>query len=219
MTALDESRFLALLREVLDACAQPLPAGADLQFADYLRLLWKWNQTWNLTAVRDLEEMISRHLADSLSVRRWLEGSSIADVGSGAGLPGIPLAIAEPMRDFVLIDSAAKRTRFMVQAAAMLGLGNVTVIRTRAEDYRPESGFDTVMSRAFASLAGFVSAAGHLCNEGGHMLAMKGQFPESEIAELPASWLVSAVHALTVPGLAAERHLVVMTQAPGKMGG
>lgn len=203
----------------LAAFGQSMPRDAARTLGEFLRLLDKWNQTWNLTAVRDPLAMVPRHVLDSLSIRPWLAGSRVVDVGSGAGLPGIPLAIAEPAREFVLIDSAAKRTRFMTQAAAVLGLGNVRVVRIRAEDYRPDSGFDTVISRAFASLAGFVNAAGHLCGKEGQLLAMKGQFPEDEIAGLPESWQVSASHALTVPGLAAQRHLVVLKQAPGKKGG
>lgn len=203
----------------LDALGQSLPAGARERLLDFLQLLEKWNRTWNLTAVRDPLQMVPRHVLDSLSVRPFLSGDSIADVGTGAGLPGLPLAIAEPDRQFVLIDSAGKRTRFVTQAAATLGLGNVTIIRSRAEDYRPESGFDTVVSRAFAALAGFVSVAGHLCKESGCMLAMKGQLPGDEIAELPKPWRADAVHALTVPGLDAQRHVVIMNKAPEKMGG
>lgn len=214
-TAVDQNGLDQSLRAALDALAEPLPAGAAEQFADFLRLLAKWNRTWNLTAVRDPEEMVTRHLADSLSVRRWLAGDSIADVGSGAGLPGIPLAIAEPGRHFVLIDSAAKRTRFMVQAAATLGLDNVTVVHSRAQDYRRDTGFDTVISRAFASLADFAAAAGHLASPTGRLLAMKGRHPGEEIADLPAAWRAVEVTALRVPGLQAERHVVILNRASG----
>ncbi len=214
----DQQGFDRALQQALDAQPEPLPAGASRQFAEFLHLLWKWNQTWNLTAVRDPVQMVTRHLADSLSVRRWIRGHSIADVGSGAGLPGIPLAIAEPERQFVLIDSAAKRTRFMIQAAAALGLSNIQVVRSRAQDYHPDSGFDTVISRAFASLADFTAAAGHLAGPGGRLLAMKGQYPEDEIAALTGSWGVRSVDPVRVPGLAAERHVVVLNADTGTAG-
>lgn len=206
-----QSALLAGLNDL----GQAFPSGAADALLDFLHLLDKWNKTWNLTAVRDPLAMVPRHVLDSLSVRPWLTGSSIADIGSGAGLPGIPLAIAEPERQFVLIDSAAKRTRFMTQAAATLGLANVTVVRSRAEDYRPESSFDTVISRAFASLADFTAAAGHLAKPGGCLLAMKGRFPGDEIAQLTSNWRAESVPQVKVPGLEAERHVVVLKRAAG----
>lgn len=214
---MDTTRINSRLQEATGRLGEPLPDGALDRFAEYLGLLAKWNQTWNLTAVRDPEEMVSRHIADSLSVRPWLNGKSLVDVGSGAGLPGIPLAIAEPDRQFLLVDSALKRTRFMVQAAALLGLANVTVVHSRAQDYRPDTGFDTVISRAFASLADFVAAAGHLASPTGQLLAMKGRHPGEEIAALPGSWQVASVSAIGVPGLEAERHVVIMNQASNRV--
>jgi len=208
-----EASVKAALEEGLSELGSTLPAGATDSLLDFLRLLEKWNKTFNLTAVRDPMEMVPRHLLDSLSIRPWLAGGRIADVGSGAGLPGIPLAIAESGRRFVLIDSAAKRTRFMTQAAATLGLTNVEIIHSRSQDYRPDSGFDTVISRAFASLADFAAAAGHLAKPDGRLLAMKGRYPGDEIAQLPAGWQAKRVESLTVPGLAAERHVVVLHAA------
>lgn len=210
---MSDTTLVSALRNGLTSLGQDVPSGAAETLLEFLHLLAKWNKTWNLTAVRDPLEMVPRHVLDSLSVRPWLKGRRIADIGSGAGLPGIPLAIAEPERQFVLIDSAAKRTRFMTQAAATLGLANVEVIRSRAEDYRPDSGFDTVISRAFASLADFTAAAGHLSLSGGQLLAMKGRFPGDEIAQLPADWRATGVETLAVPGLEAERHVVVLHAA------
>ncbi|NNF52634.1 MAG: 16S rRNA (guanine(527)-N(7))-methyltransferase RsmG [Gammaproteobacteria bacterium] len=210
---MSDPNLKSVLGNGLSELGSALPAGVTESLLDFLRLLEKWNKTWNLTAVRDPIDMVPRHVLDSLSIRPWLAGTRIADVGSGAGLPGIPLAIAEPGRRFVLIDSAAKRTRFMTQAAATLGLSNVEVVHSRAEDYRPDSGFDTVISRAFASLADFTAAAGHLAKPDGRLLAMKGRYPGDEIAQLPATWQPAKVESLTVPGLAAERHVVVLRAA------
>lgn len=207
-----------MLRAGLEALEQPMPEGSIGKLAEYLRLLDKWNQTWNLTAVRDPLAMVARHVLDSLSIRPWVVGPDIADVGTGAGLPGVPLAIAEPTGHFVLIDSAAKRTRFVTQAAATLGLTNVTVVRSRAQDYHPDSAFDTVISRAFASLADFTAAAGHLAKTGGRLLAMKGQLPSAEIAELSGAWRASTVEAIAVPGLEAQRHVVVLNAVIGAAG-
>ena len=215
---MSDAHLQSALDDGLSSLGQTFPSGAAETLLAFLRLLDKWNKTWNLTAVRDPLEMVPRHVLDSLSVRPWLEGPRIADIGSGAGLPGIPLAIAEPERQFVLIDSALKRTRFMTQAAATLGLANVTVVHSRAEDYRPDSGFDTVISRAFASLADFTAAAGHMVKPAGCLLAMKGRFPGDELAQLPANWRSTAVEALTVPGLEGERHVVVLHAADGSDG-
>ncbi len=215
---MSDARLKIALDNGLSSLDQTYPSGAAEALLEFLLLLEKWNKTWNLTAVRDPLAMVPRHILDSLSIRPWLAGARIADIGSGAGLPGIPLAIAEPGRQFVLIDSAAKRTRFMTQAAATLGLANVEVVHSRAEDYRPDSGFDTVISRAFASLADFTAAAGHLCSDGGRLLAMKGRFPGDEIAQLPANWQPAAVESLSVPGLEAERHVVVLHAANGNDG-
>ena len=175
---------------------------------DYIALLGKWNRVYNLTAVRDPVEMVPLHLLDSLAVAPHLHGVRILDVGSGPGLPGIPLAAILPELRFTLLDSNGKKTRFMQQAAIELGLSNVDVVHARVENYHPPEGFDTVISRAFASIADFVSLAGPLCRQGGRLLAMKGRYPEDELAGLPAGFKVAAVHALRVPGLDSERHLV-----------
>jgi 16S rRNA (guanine527-N7)-methyltransferase len=176
----------------------------------YVQLLDKWNQVYNLTAIRDPREMITRHLLDSLAVVPFIKGPRVLDVGTGAGLPGIPLAIALPDLEFVLVDSVAKKTRFLVQAVAELGLKNVTVETRRVENHLPGDLFDTVISRAFSHLAAFVAATGPLCRPGGVLLAMKGRYPQDELATVPAGYQVREVARVTVPGLDEERHVVCL---------
>ena len=195
-----------------------LPDGAVSQLLDYLRLLEKWNRVYNLTAVRQPREMVHRHLMDSLAVTDWLRGQRVADVGTGGGLPGIPLAIARPDLRFTLIDSSSKKTRFLKHATGKLALDNVSVAQCRVEDYDGASAFDTVISRAFSTLGDFVRLAGHLCGPGGRLLAMKGVLPVSESAQLPGGWSVDETHRLEVPGLDAERHLLLVSQRhPGEI--
>lgn len=174
---------------------------------DYIALLTKWNQAYNLTAVRDPAEMVTRHLLDSLAVGPHLTGQRIIDVGTGAGLPGIPLAILFPERHFVLLDSNGKKTRFLVQAKASLGLDNVTVVHSRVEEYRPEEPFDTVIARAFAALTDILSLCEHLIAKEGNVLAMKGDAAEAE--SVSEGFRVDELVTLNVPGLAHEkRHLI-----------
>jgi len=187
-----------------------LPEGAEAKLLAYLALLDKWNRVYNLTAVRDTERMVSHHLLDSLAAAPFFPGETVLDVGSGGGLPGIPLAIARPDLRVTLIDSIAKKTAFLLQAKAELGLKNLHVITGRAEDFRPETGFDVVTSRAFSDLKEFVTLTRHLLKPGGRWLAMKGLYPHEEIAVLPAGVKVSADQALVVPGLQASRHLIVL---------
>lgn len=175
----------------------------------------RWNRVYNLTAVRDPQQMIPRHLLDSLAVLPYLRGATVLDVGSGAGIPGIPLAIASPERQFALLDSQAKRTRFLRQAQIELELGNVEVVHARAEAYQPQRTFDIVLARAFAELAELIALAGHLCAPTGELLAMKGAYPAAEIEGAPSGWEVVAVERLIVPGLAGERHLVRLRRASG----
>ncbi len=184
-----------------------LPEAAEQVLLEFLTLLAKWNATYNLTAIRTPTDMVSKHLLDSLSVLPFLQGRRIVDVGSGAGLPGLPLALACPDREFVLLDSNAKKTRFITHAAATLGLRNVQVVQKRAEDYRPEELFATVISRAFASLRDFVRRSGHLGAPHARFLAMKGRLPEAELKSMPAGY-AAEVHALRVPGLDAQRCVV-----------
>jgi 16S rRNA (guanine527-N7)-methyltransferase len=187
-----------------------LPDAAEAKLLAYVTLLDKWNRVYNLTAVRDVERMVSHHLLDSLAAVPYFRGEAVLDVGSGGGLPGIPLAIARPQLQVTLIDSIAKKTAFLRQAKADLGLANVNVVTGRVEDYRPESGFDVVTSRAFSDLREFVTLTRHLLKPAGRWLAMKGLMPHEEIASLPDWVRVSANYELLVPGLGAGRHLIVL---------
>ena len=192
-----------------------LPHGGVAKLLAYLALLDKWNRVYNLTAVRDAERMVSHHLLDSLAAVPYVQGGAphlvrVLDVGSGGGLPGIPLAIARPELQVTLIDSIAKKTAFLLQAKAELGLGNLNVVTGRVEDWRPAEGFDVITSRAFSDLKEFVALTRHLLKPAGRWLAMKGLYPHEEIAGLPADVKVGADHALFVPGLEASRHLIVL---------
>ena len=174
----------------------------------------KWNRVHNLTAVREVEQMVVLHLLDSLSVLPHLGAAkTVADVGTGGGFPGIPIAIARPDIHVTLIDSSHKKGSFLEQAKAELGLSNVTVVCGRVEQWKPESRFDVVVSRAFAELSDFVAQAAHLVVPGGRMLAMKGVHPFEEIARVPASHRVAQVLELKVPTLDARRHLVFLEAA------
>jgi 16S rRNA (guanine527-N7)-methyltransferase len=172
--------------------------------------LLDWNTRFNLTAIREPREVVTRHLLDSLSLQPHLVGRSAADIGTGAGFPGLPLAIVNPQRQFALVEATGKKAKFVAHAVEKLGLANVQVVNARAEKWRPQQPFDNVMSRALGSLDDFVRHAGSLCAPGGRLLAMKGQYPEQEIAEIPRSWRVVAVPRLTVPGLDANRHVVIL---------
>ncbi|WP_174876070.1 16S rRNA (guanine(527)-N(7))-methyltransferase RsmG [Vogesella oryzae] len=175
----------------------------------YLGLLAKWNQTYNLTAIREEERMVSYHLLDSLTLVPQLDGGTrLLDVGSGGGMPGIPAAIARPDLHVVLLDANHKKTTFLRQAAIELKLPNVEVITGRVEAYQPEQKFDRITSRAFAELGDFVKLSRHLLAADGQFVAMKGVYPYEEIAQLPEGFAVSEVRPLQVPGLDAERHLV-----------
>lgn len=198
------------LKAGIAALGLALPDGAEAKLLAYLALLDKWNRVYNLTAVRDADRMVSHHLLDSMAAVPFFEGGAVLDVGSGGGLPGIPLAIARPAARVTLIDSVAKKTAFLRQAKAELGLGNLEVVTGRVEEYHPAAGFDVIASRAFSDLREFVVLTRHLLNPGGRWLAMKGLYPNEEIAQLPPGVRVSADHALVVPGLGATRHLIVL---------
>lgn len=188
-----------------------LPADAEDRLCAYLGLLAKWNRVYNLTAVRDENLMVTHHLLDSLVLLPHLgEIASLADIGSGAGLPGIPLAIARPEMAVALIEVNHKKASFLQQAKIELKLDNVSIHCVRVEDLIVPSPFEVVTSRAFSELATFVDLAGHLLAPGGRLLAMKGFHPEDEIAQLMAGWQVTQGVSLKVPELAAQRHLVVI---------
>ena len=182
----------------------------------HLDLLDEWGARMNLTAIRDRPSQVTKHLLDSRSVRAHLRGPRVADVGSGAGFPGIPLAVVEPGRHFALIESTGKKCRFLEHVRDALGLANVEVVQSRAEGYEPRERFDTVLARAVGPVADLVKVAGRLVAGGGRLLAMKGRYPEEELAAKLNGWKVAAVHRLSVPGLEEERHLVELCRSHDK---
>ena len=204
----------SLLRQGIVELGLTLPESAFSQLDDYITLLAKWNRVYNLTAIQGEEKFVSHHLLDSLAVVPHLPVGRVVDVGSGAGLPGIPIAIANPERGVTLLDSNRKRGTFLKQVIAELGLANASVAIDRAELFRPHETFEAVISRAFSDLADFIGLAGHLCKSDGVLLAMKGAYPEQEIARIPKQWTVSEVISLSVPQLDAARHLLVLRRVP-----
>ena len=184
--------------------------GDDQMLMAYVTELMNWNRVYNLTSVRKPGDIVTRHVLDSLTLLPHLHGDRILDIGTGAGLPGIPLAIACPEKQFVLLDSSSKKLRFVRQTLGILGLDNVTLEDARIEEYQPERLFDTITCRAFSDLPDFYRYAAHLCADGGKMLAMKGVYPMTEVECLEDKTLIDEVVALKVPGLDAERHLVIM---------
>ncbi|HEY1071174.1 MAG TPA: 16S rRNA (guanine(527)-N(7))-methyltransferase RsmG [Thermomonas sp.] len=209
---------IAALRPELEAglaqlSQEPALAGPLL---DYLALLARWNATYNLTAIRDPREMLAKHLLDSLAMQPFVRGlATLADLGTGPGLPGIPLAIATPGLQVTLVESNGKKARFLREAVRQLQLGNVQVAESRIEAFQPGATFDAITARALATLPLILDLGGHLLGDDGRLLAMKGVVPDDEIAALPPGWGVAAIHPLRVPGLAAERHLleIVRTRA------
>jgi len=184
---------------------------------DYLSLLLRWNRTYNLTAVREPLEMVDKHLLDSLAMHRHLDGiaatgGALADLGTGAGLPGIPLALAKPGLRVTLVESNGKKARFMREAVRKLGLSGVRVAESRIEALDEPGAYDAITARALATLPLIVELGGHLLKPGGCLLAMKGIYPHDEVAALPAGWNVTGSYPLQVPGLDAERHLLVITR-------
>lgn len=200
-----------VLRSGLAALGIALSEAAIDKLLAYVELLVKWNQTYNLTAIRDGDEMVTQHLLDSLSILPYLaEVNRLADIGSGAGLPGIPLAIARPDLHVTLIDSVQKKSAFQQQAKIALGLSNVGIYSGRIEDFNKHGEFDAVTARAFSELALLVRGGAPLLRAGGCILAMKGVLPQAEVAALPADWQVRAAPSLQVQGLDAERHLLIL---------
>lgn len=209
---------IAELQSLLTAGTHELAVPLDEQQRNKLLKLiaevTEWNVRFNLTAIRAPDEMLRKHLLDSLSVHPYLYGQTVADIGSGAGFPGLPLAVANPQRHFTLVESTGKKARFLQHAIGALGLTNVKVANDRAEAWKPPQRFDTVICRALGSLQEFVRVAGHLCAQDGRLLAMKGQYPHEEIDSLPGSWRITKVHRLQVPGLDAQRHLAELARTP-----
>jgi 16S rRNA (guanine527-N7)-methyltransferase len=197
-----------ILAAGLSALQLTLAMDQQQRLLAFIALLEKWNRSFNLTAVEGAGAMVTHHLLDSLSILPFIGGEQVLDVGSGAGLPGVPLAVARPDWRFVLLDSNGKKTRFMQQAVLELKLPNISVVKSRIEEYRPERAFDTVISRAFTSLREFVEACRPVCGPQTRFHAMKGLYPHAELEELAVTGYRAEVIKLNVPGLAAERHLV-----------
>lgn len=186
--------------------------GLAGRLLDYLALLGQWNRAYNLTAIRDPQQMLTRHLLDSLAIAPYVQGR-VADIGTGPGLPGIPLALHDPGLQVSLVETVGKKARFLREAVRQLGLEQVTVHACRAEDVPETAQHDQLIARALGTLAGILSAGGHLLRPGGRLLAMKGRLPDEELADLPDGYRHIANHRLVVPGLDAERHLIIVEKA------
>lgn len=183
------------------------------QLVGYVEMLHKWNKAYNLTSVREPSDMLVKHILDSIVVSEYLEGERFIDVGTGPGLPGIPLAIMHPTKEFYLLDSLGKRIRFIKQVLHELQIENVTPVQSRVEQFQPDDKFDGVLSRAFASMVDMVEWCHHLPKQGvGRFFALKGQLPQDEITQLPSWCSVMDIKALTVPQLEGERHLVILSR-------
>lgn len=203
----------AVLTTGLAALQLKLEPAQQAQLCAYLELLEKWNRAYNLTAVRHSIDMVNRHLVDSLSVLPFIWGSRLLDLGTGAGLPGIPSAIARRDLSVVLLDGNGKKTRFCTQAVAELGLDNVEVVHARVENFRPKELFDTVVCRAFGSLSTFVNSAGRLLRAGGRLVAMKGRVLQRELDEVPADFRLLEEVPLTLPALKDGHRIMVFEPA------
>ena len=211
MKAVDRDLLQRQLDDGLAALQLRLPDGAVHKLLDYLDLLTRWNAAYNLTAVRDPLQMVTRHLLDSLSILPFVQGSTLADLGSGAGLPGVPLAIARPEIAVTLVDSNGKKARFLREAVRALPLPNVRVMQQRAQ--KLNQAFDCITARAFTSLGEMLEWSGHALASHGVWLALKGRIDEAELAGIPKGFHVAGVHELSVPGLDAERHVVEIRRA------
>lgn len=203
-------QVMSALSDGARAMGLDVPVDNLQKIAAYAALLERWNKTYNLTAVRESDRIVSLHLLDSLAVLPFLGDGALLDVGSGGGLPGIPLALARPALRVTLLDANSKKSAFQQQAVIELGLGNVAVVNQRVEQYQPAAGFAQIISRAFSEMAEFVGLTGPLLAPDGRWLAMKGTYPAAEIDRLPAGVAVEAVHRLAVPGVGGDRHLVVL---------
>lgn len=198
------------LSQLLNAANISLTDQQKQQLVGYVELLHKWNKAYNLTSVRDPQQMLVRHILDSVVVEPHLQGERFIDVGTGPGLPGIPLAIVRPQSHFTLLDSLGKRVRFLRQVQHELGLTNITPVQSRVEEFPAEPPFDGVISRAFASLEDMLNWCHHLPGPSGRFYALKGVRPDDEITALPAGFTVEKMEALHVPELDGERHLVII---------
>ncbi|QIZ78943.1 16S rRNA (guanine(527)-N(7))-methyltransferase RsmG [Ferrimonas lipolytica] len=198
------------LTSLINRTELDVPASQQQQLIELVELLDKWNKAYNLTSVRKPEDMLVRHIVDSIVVGPHLQGKRFIDVGTGPGLPGLPLAICNPDKQFVLLDSLGKRIRFIRTVIHKLGLTNVVAVESRVEAYQPEQGFDGVLSRAFASLNDMLSWCHHLPAQDGLFYALKGQLDEAEMGQMPEGFSIEDQHELIVPELNAQRHLVIV---------
>src|SRR5262245_55563365 len=201
------------LQEGVTGLGLALTAAQERALFAHLDLLDEWGTRMNLTAIRDREQQITLHVLDSLAVLPWVRGERVADLGSGAGFPGIPLAIVDGSRHYSLIESTGKKCDFLREVVRELDLGNVEVVQAHSDHWRPQVRFTTVLARAVGPIAKLVRSAGHLVAGGGRLLAMKGRLPEAELAARLNGWKVAAVHRLAVPGLEGERHLVELCRS------
>jgi 16S rRNA (guanine527-N7)-methyltransferase len=188
-------------------------AAQSSQLLQFIALLQKWNSAYNLTALEDPDDMVVRHILDSLSCRPLLHGESVLDVGTGAGLPGFPLAVLDGARRFTLLDSSGKKMRFLRQALMDIPLDNVELVQSRVEGYRPADLFPTVVCRALSTLTEFARTCGRLVAPGGRLVALKGRYPHAELQDLPPPWQARQVAPVAVPFLDAERHIVMLERA------
>jgi 16S rRNA (guanine527-N7)-methyltransferase len=203
-----QSELLAILEDSLKESDLVVTQEKQLQLINYVLLMHKWNKTYNLTSVRDPRDMVIKHIVDSIAVAPFLDKIRYIDVGTGPGLPGIPLAIICPDKQFVLLDSLGKRVRFMRQVAYELKIANIQPVQSRVEDFVPDIEIDGVLSRAFASLKDMLHWCQHLVDSHGVFIALKGQLPTNELEELPLGFILQETIKLNVPGLDGERHIV-----------
>jgi 16S rRNA (guanine527-N7)-methyltransferase len=203
-----QSELLAILEDSLKESDLVVTQEKQLQLINYVLLMHKWNKTYNLTSVRDPRDMVIKHIVDSIAVAPFLDKIRYIDVGTGPGLPGIPLAIMCPDKQFVLLDSLGKRVRFMRQVAYELKIANIQPVQSRVEDFVPDVEIDGVLSRAFASLKDMLHWCQHLVDSHGVFIALKGQLPTNELEELPLGFILQETIKLNVPGLDGERHIV-----------
>ncbi len=208
MSRIDTAKLNDILMQGSESLSLTLSPQQAEKLVGYVERIDKWNKAYNLTSVRDPEQMMVKHILDSIAVAPFIDGKRIIDVGTGPGLPGIPLSVMLPDSSFTLLDSLGKRVRFMKQCAFELGLNNVTPVHSRVEDHKPDQPYDIVLSRAFASLKDMLHWCEHLVDSSGVFVALKGQFPQSEIDEVSDHFRIESVKALSVPDLEGERHLV-----------
>jgi 16S rRNA (guanine527-N7)-methyltransferase len=207
MTMINSDR-ITFLQEALVKNGYEFSADIQQHLLVYLDLLQRWNEVFNLTAIDNFEDQVWLHILDSLSISPYLHGKRIIDVGTGAGLPGIPLALTKPEKQFVLLDSNSKKTRFLTQVVLELKIKNIEVVHARCENFKTDNLFDSILSRAFSSIAVMLEKTSTLVTPAGQFLAMKGVYPQEELQAIPADFELLGVHKLVIKGLDAERHLV-----------